>query len=65
MVGREKYINEMERKKKGMKEKKRKKMLHGEREVKERELKRTEAHGSDLGHVPFREVRIERCLAYK
>ena len=34
--------------------KKRKQVV--EREVKERELKRTEAHGSDLGHVPFREV---------
>ena len=33
--------------------------------VKERELKRTEAHGSDLGHVPFREVRIERILVVK
>ena len=27
-----------------------------ERGVEERKLKRTAAHGNDLGHVPFREV---------
>tara|TARA_B100000780_G_C20706262_1_gene280809 strand:+ start:306 stop:506 length:201 start_codon:yes stop_codon:yes gene_type:complete len=33
--------------------------------VKKRELKRTVAHGSDLGHVPFRKVRVERLLGVK
>ena len=35
------------------------------RGVEERELSRTEVHVSDLGHVPFRYVRVERCLATK
>ena len=36
-------------------ERKKKKASCGEG-VKERELKRTVAHGNDLGHVPFRDV---------
>ena len=36
-----------------------------ERGVEERELTRTVVHVSDLGHVPFRKVRVERCLATK
>ena len=37
----------------------------GERGVEERELTRSLVHVSDLGHVPFRYVRVERCLATK
>ena len=33
--------------------------------VEERELKRTGVHVSDLGHVPFREVCVERFLVEK
>ena len=33
-----------------------KKKTDGREGVKERELKRTPVHGSDLGHVPFREI---------
>ena len=36
-----------------------------ERGVEERELTRTVCHVSDLGHVPFRYVRVERVLATK
>ena len=36
-----------------------------ERGVEERELTRTVVHVNDLGHVPFRYVRVERCLATK
>ena len=36
-----------------------------ERGVEERELTRTVCHVSDLGHVPFRYVRVERVLVGK
>ena len=36
-----------------------------ERGAEERELTRTVVHAKDLGHVPFREVRVERSLVEK